>query len=91
MTNVVEDWATLQHDMQDAIAGVVAKHGMGSLVTKYVVIAETVDPGDGERCAWMIDQPNARRWDVLGLLAWGSNMEQSGQVANIINDAIDDD
>ncbi len=49
----------------------------GEMATRIVVLAETMD-GDGQVALWSATDPDAKPWQVLGLLMWAVQREQAG-------------
>lgn len=52
----------------------------GSIVTRFVVVAEVID-ADGIRGLWTDTHDGATRWDTLGLLTFALGQEKAAQVA----------
>jgi len=57
----------------------------GAMVTKFVVIAEGIDP-QGERAVYTATHENANSWDVMGLLKYAMTREESSMVADYIEE-----
>jgi CMP-2-keto-3-deoxyoctulosonic acid synthetase len=53
----------------DAIAEMVQKFEKGSVVTKFVVVAEVITDA-GKRAMWTATNEDATDWDTLGLLTY---------------------
>jgi hypothetical protein len=56
----------------------------GSFVTKFVLVAEVIDP-DGDRCVWCLGSDDLARWDSYGLLTEAIEVERAKQYAERIN------
>lgn len=50
----------------NAVADLIHEVEPGSMVTRFVLIAEVVDPAN-ERACWLLVPPDSRPWDVAGL------------------------
>ena len=48
-------------------------------VTKWVLIAESVGP-DGKRGLWLQSHPDAKVWDVLGMIEFARLVETAKEV-----------
>lgn len=56
-------------DAQDAaLRTAISEITHGAMVTRYVVVAETIDPDNGEQLLEDIAPENQPLWDCLGLL-----------------------
>lgn len=53
--------------MADAVQTAVSEVYPGDIVTRWVVLAESIDR-DGERAMIMVAQQDMRSWDTLGML-----------------------
>lgn len=58
-----------------AVGEIVAEMDPGSLVTKYLVIAEALDT-DGKVALYTSAHKNANSWDILGLLEFAGAREK---------------
>ena len=72
----------MSEDATALIAQLVEGLEPGSLVTKFVVVAEVIDPSGG-RAVWCDNQPGAMRWDTYGLLTYALEQERGAQHAEI--------
>ena len=79
-----EDGVTLEGKMNDAIRGVVGLYG-GSFATKWVTCVEIIDE-DGERGIWTFVSPDAKRWDIQGLLKEVENFQTAHTIAEILEE-----
>lgn len=68
---------TIEEDqiMRDAIARVSEED---SLVTNYLVIAETIDRDSGEQCCLIMSSPLSTRWGELGLIEFARQVSYTG-------------
>ena len=65
----------------DAVADLIQQIDPGSMVTRFVLVAEVVD-GANERCCWVLTPPGSLPWDTLGLCSWASVIEQNAANTN---------
>lgn len=56
-----------------------------SILTKFVVIAETVD-GDGQRGLWSMAGGDAMSWDTKGMLSEALDRERAATFAALLRD-----
>ena len=55
-----------QEHTLNAVADLIHELEPGSIVTRFVLVAEVIDP-DAERSCWLLLPPDSRPWDVAGL------------------------
>lgn len=67
----------------DLVTQIVGERDPGCMVTKFVVIAEVIDP-EGERGVWTETHEDALRWDTYGLLVEALQAEKARQIAEEI-------
>lgn len=76
----------LNEAMQQAVQQVVGGVYPGDLVTRFVVVAETIDGDTGKQTVVTAATPNLAAWDSLGLLTWALQMEQALAVSDRLED-----
>lgn len=64
---MAEEHAGLSAEMHSAISAVIQHHDEGSMLTRYIVLAEIIT-GDGERALWQVAAEDMMAWDTLGML-----------------------
>lgn len=74
----------MQEEMDKAIRDVLAKNEK-SIVTKWVLVVETVDES-GETGLWGLTSPGCRAWDSLGMLGYAANLEFSNTIVDRMHD-----
>ena len=62
-----------------------------TMVTKWVLVAEVIDPDDGEPCVWTHTADQQSPWDSLGLLEYARQLVQAANVVDAIHDDEDGD
>lgn len=62
-----EEVAAIDGRMNDALSDMFAKHYPGTVMTKFVVIAEVIE-SDGGQSVWMSNGESMGGWDILGFL-----------------------
>lgn len=62
----------------------------GQFVTRWLVIAEAVDP-DGERMLWLHNSDEALPWDLIGMLEFGLALEKAALTAHVCGVPLEDD
>lgn len=65
----------LEEKAMAAIASLVAELQPGAMVTRFVLIFETID--DEDRWISSATDPGQKEWDTLGLLQWGLSTQQA--------------
>ena len=53
-----------------------AAQGAGTMIVKYVLVAQTVMP-DGKPDLWVCTSDEATPWDTLGLLSYATELEKA--------------
>jgi hypothetical protein len=77
---VSEDETTpIERDLNDAIAGVLARHER-SMLGNWVALIETVQES-GDRGLWTLSSPDVKAWDTVGMLTYGLQVQQAQIVA----------
>jgi hypothetical protein len=76
--------AAIERALNDAIAGVFAQHEQ-SMVTKWVMLAETMD-GAGERGLWPMTSDGVQAWDTVGMLSHALHLQQAQVFADMLGD-----
>lgn len=66
-------------EIDSLVSDMVEKLETGAMLTKYIVIAEGIDP-QGERAVYMATHTDAKTWDILGLLSYAQGIENAGLV-----------
>lgn len=74
----------IEDDLAAALAEVTAKHER-SMVTRWVVVVETID-AEGERGVWMVADLQAKAWDTVGLLGHALNVQRAQTVKAALED-----
>jgi hypothetical protein len=72
----------LKREIEDAIGTVLNRHET-ALITKWIVLVEAID-GDGDRCLWTLGSDTLTKWDGLGILTYGLQLEQAKAVARYL-------
>lgn len=65
----------IERDLNDAIAGVLARHER-SVVLRWVALVETMDEG-GSRGLWTLTSEGLKAWDTVGLLGHALHIQQA--------------
>lgn len=73
------DGPSIQQELGDAIAGVLARHER-SMVGHWVALVETIDE-HGKRGLWTFTSEDAKAWDTVGLLGHAMHLQQAQTVA----------
>ena len=71
----------LRDEIAELLQAVFTREEGGSLLTRFVVVAETVGP-DGKRGLWRLAHQGASAWDTLGLIAYVDAEERASIVAD---------
>jgi hypothetical protein len=77
----------MQQKMTDAINTAI---GAGEFVTKFLCLVEVID-SDGEAALWAVTSSEINSWDILGMLSWGIQHEQSGKLLRMLGQAMEED
>ena len=77
----------LTDDQDDTIRAAVTAAAHGSMITRYVVIAETIDPDSGEQLIEDISPDRQPIWDTLGLI----DFTRAVMHASVARGSLDDD
>lgn len=64
------DMEQISEKLFKAVCDIIAEMGDGRLVTKTVVIFESLDV-DANRCVGVIPSSNVADWETIGLLGYG--------------------
>lgn len=83
MTNEDEK-RSVQQRVQDALSDVFQAED--EYITKWIVVCEVLDL-DGSRALWAVSAEECESWDILGMLAWGTQHEQGGRILRMISEA----
>lgn len=62
------DLPPLTPEQDTAIRDAIAQYAALPLITRYVIVAEGVDPNDGEPGMLTIESPDLTAWDAIGML-----------------------
>lgn len=68
--------ARMRAAMADAVQQAIADIYEGNLVTRWIVLAEVIEP-EGERALVTTRQEDMRAWDSLGMLTFAVQLEQA--------------
>lgn len=79
-----EEGQNVEAALNDAVSDALTKH-VGSYVTKWVMAVEALN-AEGELGMWTFTSPNAKRWDVHGMLKEVDNFQIAHQVVEILED-----
>jgi hypothetical protein len=82
------DIELLRADVGAALAEVLSRHER-SMLTRWVVVAETVEAEDGTRGLWCLAPDDAKKWDTLGLLHHALDVERANTIADRIAEGDD--
>lgn len=67
----------MDEQMTEAL-GKVIQRLEGGMVTRWVVLVESIAPDDGSRGLWCQDAPDQKAYDTLGMLAYGDALVRAG-------------
>ena len=67
----------LGEKMQQAVSRVIGEVYPGDLVTRFVVVAESLDGESSNRAIITATAPQATTWDLLGLLGYAYERERA--------------
>lgn len=79
----------METDLNNAIAGVIARHEEGGFVTKWLALIESLGP-DGQPGLWTATSGGLMPWDTQGLLTHALNMETAQTIGMYLRDSDDD-
>ncbi len=71
----VADYATVEREMSEAIAAVLARHQ--SMPNRWVLVVEVMEES-GERALETFASQDLRAWDALGMLGFALERERGG-------------
>jgi len=66
-------------DVTDRLSAAISAVLADSYVTRWVSLIEVIDE-DGDRAVWTLHADDMRAWDTLGLLTFGTQIEQAALV-----------
>ena len=69
----------------DHVAALIEDLEPGSMVLRYVIVAEVLDPS-GSRGVWCDSHEDATRWDLYGLLTEALEAERGRHYAEVRDD-----
>ena len=75
---------------ENHVADLIHQLDPGSMVTKFIVIAEVIDT-DGDQAVWVDTSDGSSTWDILGLLAYAKALQTSRLDFDDLEDLEDED
>jgi hypothetical protein len=79
----------MPHDNDELISLFVEGLEPGAMVTKYVIVAEGIDPS-GNRANYTATHTDATSWDVMGLLEYARAREQGAVIRSMLEENEDE-
>lgn len=75
---------SIEAQMHDALATIFMDHN-NSMLNRFVVITEVIEE-DGERGLWTFTSPDAKRWEIEGMIKDASDFQTAHRVVEILEE-----